>query len=54
MESPIAIVVATRSPPPVLSVLRVIRKAVAFASGLTRNSTKSAALFAYTALVGYV
>src|SRR5205085_11307561 len=35
-------------------VLRGTRKAVAPASGLTRNSTKSAALFAYIGFVAYV
>ena len=49
-EPPIAIVVATEAGS--LSVLRVIRKAVAFASGFTRSSTRSAALLAYTGLVG--
>jgi hypothetical protein len=44
LELPIAIVVATR--PGLFSVLRVIRKAVAWASGLVRSSTRSAALFA--------
>ena len=35
-----------------LSVLRVKRNAVASASGLTRSSTRSAALFAYAGSVG--
>jgi len=49
---PIAIVVATSDGS--FIVFSVIRNAVASASGLTRSSTKSAALPAYPASVGYV
>src|SRR3954454_22027071 len=49
---PIPIEKATRDGS--FSVFSVTRKAVAVESGLTRSSTKSAALFAYALLVGYV
>src|SRR5947209_7293195 len=51
-ESPSAMVKATRLGS--LRVLSVTRNAVVSASGLTRSSTRSAALLAYTGSVGYV
>ena len=51
-ELPSAIVKAVRFGS--FSVFSVIRNAVASASGRTRSSTRSAALSAYTGLVGYV
>jgi hypothetical protein len=52
LEPPIAIVVATSEG--FLIELRVMRKAVAPSKGLTRSSTRSAALFAYLGSLGYV
>ena len=49
-ELPMAIVAAVSSG--LASVLKVSRKAVAEASGLTRSSTRSAALLAYLEAVG--